>query len=198
VSEASGSDVERPLDPFSGHERFAERLGGSRPTARARPEMLEPMEVLDVSIDKLIDLEALEGRASFQGMVRAPRTLEDEDLDSKISDALTECKPQFHLRNLSRAERFADPDEPLDFEPAGSQMGIPKPDADAIDPMARVTPELLRSISSQTVRALREEHHELFVATAWNEHFSREIKAEATGPLWKPAEPTEESTEEPQ
>jgi hypothetical protein len=193
VSEGSGSDEALLFDPFSGHERFAAGLTGSRPTARARPEALEPLEVLDVSIDKLVDLEALEERATFEGMVRTPRTLEDEELDAKISDALTECKPQFHLRNLSRAERFADPDEPLDFEPAGSQTGLPEPDSDAIDPMARVSPELLKSISSETVRSLREEHHELFVTTSWNEHFSRELKAEATGPLWKVAESSEEA-----
>jgi len=192
VSDASGSDGERPLDPFSGHERFAASLGGSRPTTRARPEEIEPIQVLDVSIDKLVDLETLERRASFEGMVRAPRTMDEDDLDPKITEALMECKPQFQLRNLSRAERFADPDEPLDFEPAGSQMGLSAPDANAIDLMVRVTPEFLKSISSETVRAFRDEHHELFVETAWNEHFSREIKAEATGPLWKPVESPEE------
>lgn len=193
MSETPRSEDELSLDPFSGHQRFADRLGGSRPTARARPEALRPLEVLDVTIDKLVDLEALEERASFEGMVRAPRPLEDEELDPKISDALTECKPQFHLRNLSRAERFADPDEPLDFESAGSQMGIPEPDPEATDPMDRVAPDLLTSISSETVRELRAEHHDLFAATSWNEHFCREIKAEATGPLWKATESSEEA-----
>jgi hypothetical protein len=188
VSDALSGEPERELDPFSGHERFADQLGGGRRTARARPEELRPLEPLDVSIDKLVDLEALEQRASFEGMVRSPRTLDEDDLDPKISDALTECKPQFHLRNLSRAERFADPEQPLDFESTESSIGLPEPDDDAPDPMARVRPDLLPSFSSQTVRGLRADHRQLFEETAWNEHFSREIKEDADGPLWKPAE----------
>ena len=194
---SDGQDLESvpDLDPFRVHEQFTRGLGGDRRTVRARPDALTPLEVLDVTIDKLVDLDAIERRAEFEGMLRAPRTLDEDELDTKTSDALTECKPQFQLRNLGRAERFVDPEEPLGFEPTESLIGMPEPQEDAPDVMASMRPELLATLSSQTIRGLQREHHDLFTETSWNEHFSREIKEDADGPLWKPREPHEPSKE---
>jgi hypothetical protein len=188
-------DAEPGIDPFSAHERFATRLAGTRPIARARPDAMLPMEPIDVAVDRRMDLEALVAQATFEGAVRAPRTLEEDELSGEISDALTECKPQFHLRNLNRVERFADPDEPLDFETVVSQTGLPVESADEPDPMARLTPGLLARTSIEAIRGLRAEHDALFRDTAWNEHFSRELKENATGPLWKQGPPSGEEEE---
>ena len=196
MTDATDPEAGVELDPFSGHERFARGLGGDRPTTRARPEALEPLDVLDVTIDRLVDLDALEERARFEGMVRAPRTLDEDELDTKTSDALMEVKPQFHLRNLGRAERFVDPEEPMDFESTESSIGLPEPDEDAPDAMASVRPELLSRLSSQALRTLQSDHRHLFEETAWNAHFSREIKAEADGPMWKPVAPPDEEEEQ--
>jgi hypothetical protein len=189
-------DAEPGIDPFSVHERFANRLASVRPTARARPESILPLAPLDVSVDKLMDLDALEAHASFEGMIRSPRTKEEGELSGEISDALTECKPQFHLRNLNRVERFADPEEPLGFETVTTESGLPAETSDAPDPMARLKPVLLDGTSIEAVRELRAEHDVLFRQTAWNEHFSREIKDDATGPLWKSAPPLGEEEQE--
>ena len=197
MSDAPGSESGHELDPFTGHERFASTLRANRPTARARPEELEPLEPLDVTIDKLVDLEALERRATFEGMVRSPRTLEEDELDTETSDAMTECKPQFQLRNLNRAERFVDPEQPMDFEANAHPIGLPEEDPDAPDPMAPVRPELLASLSSDAVRGFRRDHRRLFQETAWNDHFSREIKEDAEGPLWRSREPVETDEDGP-
>ena len=182
------ADESLELDPFSGHVAFASSMAGARATALARLDAIRPLDPLDTTIDKLVDLEALEALASFGGLLRLPRTRASEELDDDITEALGECKAQFHLRNLGRAERFVDLDEPLPLEPVERESGLPGASESTESLMARLPSALITSTSVAAVREFQGDRRSLFEETAWNEHFSKEIKADATGPLWAPSQ----------
>ena len=161
---------ERLEDPFESHLRFAGAIGGQRFLQAVTPAELaqyQPME--DRSFD-LIDPQVVEDRRTWQGSVASHRPGDPESYPQEISDAMTNCEPQFILRNLARADRWADPEEPLEFEPTEIQYGLPITPLSAALDFQPATPDLKLSLEVLVDR--KRELRWLYSELPWETRFS--------------------------
>ena len=95
------------------------------------------------------------------------------------------CMPQFHLRNIGRYERYADPDDDLELSHDAVSHGLRAVDTTTCLIEAREPIALLEVMTLDAVRAYQRRMRWLIHETEWNRHFSHELKASVAGPLWR-------------
>lgn len=186
VKDARGLEGEGAvsMDPFTPRLAFIDRVS-PRLATLGEERSMKPLEPIDTTVDSFLDIEKLERLAAFQGCFRSPRSQSVDELPEEVSEALKNLEPQFILRNLSRAVRDVDPSEPLAMEMADTgrvNMGDVLQDSrtariERVDLLESLTPEFMAS-QHATMRTLVQK-------TRWEEHFSREIKEDFQGPIWK-------------
>ena len=177
--------VDPSEDPFEGHLQFAAPLAGAallRAVTPAELAKFKPPEVRDIH---LIDPEVIEARQTWQGSVVPHRPRDPEDYPTEVSDALENCEPQFILRNLARMDRWGDPDEPLELEAMEVPYGLPAPDSGGLLDFQPASPDLDLSVDIFAQRKL--ETRWLVDELAWETRFSKEIKENHQGPMWRAA-----------
>lgn len=171
-------------DPFEPHLRFASHTG-----MRLRPWMERPgptpLEPIDTRADKLVDLDALEALASFRGLFKAPVEMHPDSYPSAVQDQMRQLEPQFVLRNLGRVERV---DEGQGRLPMKRDRPAPGIDIDAVARLrlARYEPPtLLEETNLDFVTGLTAFRRHLVREVRWERHFSREIREDFEGPMWR-------------
>ena len=98
---------------------------------------------------------------------------------------MKECMPQFHLRNIGRAERFSDPDEEMEFSHDRVEYGLRAPGALTSLPPRYSAPVLLDETNLDVVRGYRARMRWLIRETPWTRYFCKELKESIRGPLWR-------------
>ena len=196
MSEQDPEETENTLlewDPFTPRLAFAEKRGMSLRTAGDRVG-IKPLKPIDTRADKFLEIDELEKLAAFHGLFRAPVEQSQDDYPEHIEEALGNVEAQFILRNLARAVRMVDPDERLELEFVDSgRTNIATALTDSRSAkIERV--ELLEEMTPQLVGNHRSFIKNLYDDTAWERHFSREIKETITGPIWRydPDAPTDD------
>jgi len=183
-------------DPFEPHLRFAGRTG-----MRLRPWMdrpgPRPLEPIDTHADKFVDFDVLEALASFRGLFKLPVEMHPDNYPSSVQDQMRELEPQFILRNLGRVERM---DEGQGRLPLQHDRPAPGIDIDAIAELRSARyepPELLEETNLDVVSSLTAFRRHLYRDVRWERHFSREIREDFDGPMWRYEPPPEEPAEAP-
>ena len=172
-------------DPFDGHLRFVAYFEAKKASTFADRMTLTPLEPIDVSVDRKLDFESLEAIASWHGFFKNPRIKDSAEFDVEADNRLKECMAQFHLRNIGRVERIADPDEPLEYGHSRVPYGlradgaeIPKSDFECF---AGFLSELTYDVVKSRQVMMRWFRHE----TQWEKHVCRELKEATALPLWR-------------
>ena len=173
------------LDPFASHLSFLQahrdRLGS---TFADRITIL-PLQPPPNRLESFLDFEALEAIASWQGLFKAPRDKTRGELDPEVEGQMKECMPQFHLRNIGRAERLADPDEDLELSHEDVEYGLRAPGALPATMGTYQAPPLIEESNLDFVKKHQFRMHKLIRKTAWQRHFCQELKESVRGPLWR-------------
>jgi len=133
----------------------------------------------------MLDFDALEAVASWQGLFRTPREWRPDELDPDVGAQMKECMPQFHLRNIGRSERLVDPDDDMELSHERVPYGL-RADGVATEPLGpREAVGLLDEMNADAVRGYRQRMNWLIRQTAWSRHFCQELKESIPGPLWR-------------
>lgn len=173
------------LDPFSGHLDFARRHGPNPPTTAADRPGFEPIEPIDTRADKLLDLDELERIASWSGGFKPAREMRPDEYPVEVEDALAEREPQFHLRNIGRAERHADPDNLDEITRDRVVYGLHVEGALVTHDVTYQPPELLGEMNLDAMRRHRAQTRQVLDQDPWERHFCRELKQKWRGPMWR-------------
>jgi hypothetical protein len=137
------------------------------------------------------DNPAFSPKEALQGVIRHPRPF-DEKKDTlsepvaKAEGQMEDKLAQFFLRNIGRVERLHD--DVLEYELVQSELrGFDDAPLEEARKIQRhyVPPPLLDEITYRTVAKNVDATRELFFRAQWNRFFSRELKADLPGPLWK-------------
>lgn len=182
------------IDPFTPHLAFAERALRAARDVRPRGARIDPPEPLDTRVDRFVDLDALEALAEWQGLARPARTMSDEEYPSDLEEAMDEREPQFNLRNIPRAERYADPDERLAYDRDRFEYGLHVEGVGEDRRWEHEPPELLEEMNLDAVRAQLAWRRWYSNEARWERYFSKEIRTHTDGPLWR--RPFEEASAE--
>jgi len=157
---------------------------------------VEPIEPPGIRVEDMLDFDALEAMASWQGLFQEPRDKRPGELDQTVEAQMKECMPQFHLRNISRYERLSDPDADLELDHEQVPYGL-RADGASTSQLGRYEPiELLEEMNLDAVKGYQRRMRWLIRETLWPRHFCQELKASVPGPLWRydaEAEAEEES-----
>ena len=146
---------------------------------------IEPIEPPGARVEDMLDFEALEAMASWQGLFLAPRDKRPGELDPVVEAQMKECLPQFHLRNIARYERHSDPDEDLELSHEQVPYGL-RADGASTTRLARYEPiELLEEMNLDVIKGYQQRMRWLIRETAWSRHFCQELKDSVRGPLWR-------------
>ena len=172
-------------DLFEGHLAFLADYESRRAITFADRITMQPLEPLGVNIEAALDFDALEAIASWQGLFRQPRDKRPAELDPDVESQMKECMPQFHLRNIGRAERIADPDDDLELSHEQVEYGLRAPGAVTALPPRYTPPPLLEESNLDAVQGYRERMRWLISETPWSRHFCQELKESVRGPLWR-------------
>jgi hypothetical protein len=184
ADDAPGEPTALELDPFSGHLAFAGRMGMVvRPFWEGSP--IRPVEPLDAGADKLVDFEALDALGHMQAGFKAPRAWRDDKIEPRLADWLRQCEPQFNLRNLGRAERFADPAMRLPLEASKIPLGPTGDELKEVREARHEPPELLEDDTMALMGRYRAWVRWLYRVTDWEMHFGQEVKTKLEVPLWQ-------------
>lgn len=178
-------DDELTLDPFTAHRAFGERVGVRPPRVADDRGGMPCMRPMDPRPERMIDLDELERIAAFQGLRPDVREKPDHEYPVELEEAMRDCEPQFILRNLDRVERDADPDDPLEYERERFAYGLDVEGADEARHLEFERPTFLERLNVDRVRERLAWRRWLYDEVEWEQHFCREIKEEAPGPLWK-------------
>jgi len=176
---------EASIDPFALWLAFAKGVrAGQLRTAFVK--FLEHWrEPIDVRADKRIDLAAFgKGPHLF---LKTPRPKRPDELNSDLADRMkNDLERQFNLRNLARFVKMVDKGDPLEFKRRKVEVG--KLDIDARAHM----PEVYKRIEGVTLEsgivAVRAElawRHRMLEVMQWERYFSKEIRENYQGPLWR-------------
>ncbi len=180
------TEAEAALDPFTGRLAFVDRIFRSQ-RARVRTwfdrSRIQPIEPLDSGADRIVNYEALEAMMDWQGLVRRPRPMPKDAYPSEIEEAMQHREPQFILRNLGRVEKEVDPDEPLPLDRRPLPIGAALDGLDSAKDVRHEPPQLL---DEMTVDVFSEQHGVMrrLYREPWNRRFSKELRADHTGPMW--------------
>ena len=188
-------------DPFEGHLAFLGDLAkrGSVGPSPDPDRLVAVARPLNTRADRMGILDGALKLATWHGLSRPPRVLTDEDMPQDVTAALSVCEAQFHLRNIGRAERSTDPEEPLPFEGADRKVGL-----DAAQEAQRALgpyepPAMVDIMNLEVVRQISRRTRWLWRRLDWGGTFGREITEDLDGPVWRHAPDDEVSpSEEPQ
>lgn len=171
------------FDPFGRHRRFAAGTAVASLPRAVRDRPIQPIEPLDTGADRLVDFEALERLASFQGLLHPSRPMRDEELSDETTEALQEREPQYILRNIGRVEREIDLAAKLEVTRTKTPYGLA-----AEPPRLRLEPLRPALLDSTTLDAVRDRQRHLRWhkhEAVWNRHFCKELRETWTGPFWR-------------
>ena len=187
VSESSKADPQgsHEADPFTGHLAFIAHYEARHVVTFADRITLKPLEPLRVNVEAAFDFDALEAIASWQGLFREPRDKRPAELDPDVQTQMKECMPQFHLRNIGRAERIPHPDDDLEYSHDRVEYGLRAPGALAPVPPRYIAPSLLEETNLDLVCAYRARMRWLIHEAPWSRYFCQELKESIRGPLWR-------------
>lgn len=172
-------------DPFAGHLAFVDRFWPNPPrTASMRPGF-DPVDPIDTRADKLVDFDALEALAQWSGNLLEPREMRADEYPMEVEEAMAEREPQFHLRNLSRVERVADPDHLEEMGRYRVERGLEVEGAGFAGGPTYEAPKLIEPMLLDTVAWRKQTTRELLDDNPWERHFGREIKENWGRPMWK-------------
>jgi len=185
------------LDPFTPRLNFTKTVGMRIRTTTERSKIRE-FRPIEIHVDGFLDIEKLEALANFEGLLRMPREQSEHDYPTDLEEQMKICEPQFILRSLGRVVREGGPDEPLPLESAPSERDLVTA---ALDEVRRLETEPLDLIDQMTYEAVAEHRgwmKWLYDDVRWERHFSREIKEDFAGPLWRydPDAPKESDDDE--
>jgi|GEM_PF-3048906 len=171
-----------PLEPFPTFVRTAVSEKPYRKYARFAlnpPERMPLPEVVEPP-DPVRTLRALVQRLTAEQAEPEARKL---PVDAKLDEHLEQRSPQFFLRNIPRIERIVD--EWLEFTITPNA----RPDQAHLLDEARQArlerPELLETFSVEVVKEYRATAVRWMRHEDWTRYFSRELKDDAQGPLWR-------------
>lgn len=183
-------------DPFAPHLRFMLRHRRRLATTFADRPHIGLHDLIGGSVEEALDFEALEAIASWQGLFQEPRDKRPGELDPEVESHMKACMPQFHLRNIGRAERLADPDDDLEFTHDQVEYGLRAPGASRELLAPYQAPSLLEETNLDVVRASQARRRWLIYDMSWPRHFCQELKVSIRGPLWRydPDTASDEST----
>jgi hypothetical protein len=127
----------------------------------------------------------LEQRSSFNSTYAATfRVKGDQDIPSKVLEAVQhEHMPQFTLRNIGRAEKHVDLEDPLPFE---RKTGIGHSDYGLLNEVrtARLPkPEMAQVWSVDYSQRVRAQFRRLLLEDPWELKYGAEVKANHSGPM---------------
>ena len=143
------------------------------------------MAPLEISRGDIVDFDALEALASWQGMFKMPRTKTTEELPAEVEEAMRECEPQFILRNIGRAERFAEPGEALEIERTRIEYGLDVEGAGEVAGLHYEPPDLLEVYSLEQTDYDQRWRRWIRDVTPWARHFGAEVREAISGPQWR-------------
>ena len=172
-------------DPFASHLRFLEVLSERRGSTLADRHLIGPTEFIGSRVAESLDFEALEAIASWQGLFQPPREKRADELDPEVEGQMKACMPQFHLRNIGRAERLADPDDDLELEHDRVAYGLRAPGAAHALLKPYEAPVFLEETHLERVANYQARMRWLLRETPWPRHFCQELKESIRGPLWR-------------
>lgn len=172
-------------DPFAGLLSFVASYDSRRAVTFADRITMTPIEPLGVNVEQALDFDALEAIASWQGLFKAPRDKRPSELDPDVEAQMKACMPQFHLRNIGRAERHADPNDDLEMSRDQVEYGLRAPGALTSLPPRYKAPVLIEQTNLEAVRAYRARMRWLIRETPWSRYFCQELKESIRGPLWR-------------
>lgn len=173
------------IDPFALWLAFAK----SRRAGKVRTAFVSFLErwrePIDVQVDKRIDLAAFgKGPHLF---LKTPRNKRPDELSSDVADRMkNDCERQFNLRNLARFVKTVNKGDPLEFKRKAVEVG--KLDVDARGHMKEVYKKIEGITLQLGNQAVREElawRHKMLEVMQWERYFSKEIREEFSGPLWR-------------
>lgn len=172
-------------DPFRGHLDFLARVDARRAVTLADRLTLEPLDPIGVDVDAAVDMDVLEAIADWQGLLQMPRDKRPDELDPEVDAHMKHCMPQFHLRNIGRAQRNVEPDGDLELSHDEILHGLHAPGVKR-PPLGPYVPiPLLEETNLDAVNDHRRRMRWLIHETQWNRHVSQELKSTIAGPLWR-------------
>jgi len=142
-----------------------------------RKEHFAVVEAHDPETDKLS--ESVQARTGFDATYSATfRIKSDHEIPSKVIDAVqTEHMPQFTLRNIGRAERHVDLDDPMPFR---RKQGISHHDDGLFEEVrnARLPkPEFAQIWSVAFTHRLRRQFRRLLIEDPWELRYGSDVTA---------------------
>jgi hypothetical protein len=140
---------------------------------------------LGIAPEEMLDLEAIEAMASWQGLFQAPRDKRPDELDPDVEGQMKHCVAQFHLRNIGRSERYSDPEADLEMSRDRIPYGLHSVETAAAQIGHREPLELLEQMNLDAMRSYQRRMRWLIHETEWPRHFCQELKASVQGPLWR-------------
>ncbi|MCC6620420.1 MAG: hypothetical protein IT385_04150 [Deltaproteobacteria bacterium] len=173
------------IDPFALWLTFAK----SRRAGKVRTAFVSFLErwkePIDVQVDKRLDLQAF-GKGPHQ-FLKAPRNKRPDELNSDIAERMkTDVERQFNLRNLGRYVKTVNKGDPLEFKRKPVEVG--KLDVDARAHMSEVYKRIegiVIELGTAAVRAELAWRHRMLEVMQWERYFSKEIREEFSGPMWR-------------
>lgn len=179
-----GEQASLPWDPFLRHERFGLACGPKEPTPWLKGFLAELREPIDVSADKRLNLEHIgQDMPTAYKEVRLKKRQEmNDDLDDRMKHDL---ERQFVLRNLNRVVKDVYKGDPLEFEYRRVELAqLDFQYRQYLEDMHH-RPELIDELGSQLMGAELRWRKKMRDDMPWEEHFSREIREDFDGPMWK-------------
>ena len=169
-------------------DRSAKAFAKHARVALNAPERM-PLPVAFEAPDPVGPLRATVERLTAEQAEPEPRKLA---VDPKLDERLEHKTPQFVLRNIPRVQREVDPWIEYTVTPDA------RPDQarllDAVREARYEAPTLVERFSVQVVREALDASDRWMHREDWTRHFSRELKENARGPLWR-HDPNEGGTE---
>jgi hypothetical protein len=168
------------LRPLAARRRFSEQ----RLPLLVRSEEIEhctAVEPLEVAPDRLSDL--VERRVRFEETYAAEiKVMSEQKIPPAVHDALRDNHmPQFTLRNIGRAERSVEPDEPLRFDHSRTTQREGWSDLEVARQTRVPRPELAEVWSTAFVARVRASFRRLLLEDPWELRYGAEVKANHPG-----------------
>jgi len=173
------------IDPFALWLAFAKSVKGGQLKTTFGDFLDSWREPIDVQVDKKMDLDAF-GKGP-ELCLKMPRDKRPDEFPSDLADRIKQdLERQFNLRNLARYVKTIDKGDPLEWEHKKVEIG--KMDLDARGHMPEVYAKIEGVTLELGVDTMRSElawRHRMHDVMQWERYFSKEIKDEFSGPMWK-------------
>lgn len=173
------------IDPFAPILAFAKKVKSGQIRTAFVSFLERWREPIDVQIDKRMDLAAFgKGPDLF---LKMPRQKKPEEFSGDTSERLKQdLERQFNLRNLGRFVKTINKGDPLEFKRRPVELG--KLDFDARAHMSEVYKRIegiVLALGTDQVKTEMAWRHRMLEVMQWEQWFSKEIKDEFSGPMWR-------------